>query len=261
MPGLFFFIRDASCYRRLFYTGLTALLLFSQPSWAKKKEEPLQVIVNSTYISVHTGPGRGFPIFHVLEKGETITLLYSKTDWIKINTSKGIEGWVHRRFMDETTGPNGEEVVLGLPERDEFARRRWEIGVNTGAFDNAIEVLGVHTAYRFTKHISAEFRFAQATGRFSNNQLMSWNLVHQPFPEWRLSPFVAIGNGQVDIKPNTTSTQESSDDNFFMVGTGLNYYLTHRFMARIEYNNYTTLPDRDKNGNIDEWRIGLTAFF
>ncbi len=235
-------------------------LVFSSYTLAKK-DEPLQVVVNSTYISVHTGPGRGYPIFHVLEKGETITLLYSKTDWIKISTHKGIEGWVKRSAMDDTIGPDGEVVALGVPRREDFSQRRWEIGVNTGAFDNSIEVLGVHTAYRFTKHVSTELRFAQATGRFSNNQLISWNLVHQPFPEWRLSPFFALGNGIVDISPNTNSTQEGTDDNFFMVGMGLNYYLSHRFMARIEYNNYTTLPDRDKNGNIDEWRLGITAFF
>lgn len=260
MPLFLITTRDGSCRRHVFGTLLIAALLFSSPSFAKK-DEPLQVVVNSTYISVHTGAGRGYPIFHVLEKGETITLLYSKTDWIKITTQKGIEGWVSRRFMNDTIGPNGELVELGLPEREEFSRRRWEVGVTAGAFDNSIEVLGVQTAYRFTKNISAEFRLAQATGRFSNNRLISWNLVHQPFPEWRLSPFFVIGNGQVDISANTNSTQEDSDDNFFMVGTGLNYYLTHRFMARIEYNNYTTLPDRDKNGNIDEWKVGITAFF
>jgi len=236
-----------------------ACLGFSANSLAKK--EPLQVIANDTYISMHTGPGRGYPVFHVLEKGETITLLYSKTDWIKAVTAKGIEGWVHKRFMDDTVGTNGETVELGIPRRDEFSRRKWELGTTVGAFDNSIEVIGLHGAYRFTKNISAELRFSQATGRFSNSQFYSWGIVHQPFPEWRLSPFFTLANGQIDLSPNTNSTQESSKDNFFMLGLGLNYYLTHRFMARFEYNNYTTLPDRDKNGNIDEWRLGITAFF
>jgi uncharacterized protein YraI len=92
-----------------------ACLAFSANSLAKK--EALQVITYDTYISMHTGPGRGYPVFHVLEKGETITLLYSKTDWIKAVTAKGIEGWIHKRFMDDTIGLNGETVVLGIPRR------------------------------------------------------------------------------------------------------------------------------------------------
>lgn len=264
--------REDSHLRKLACILMTSCFLFSAffssntlaqfSFFTSKKSPPLQVIVNDTYINMHTGPGRGFPAFHVLEKGETVTLLYSKTDWIKVVTNKGIEGWVSRRFMDDTTGVNGETVELGIPQRDEFSRRQWEMGVSTGAFDNSIEVIGVHAAYRFTNNLSAELRFSQATGRRSSNQLISWGLMHQPFPEWRLSPFFAIANGQVDISANGSASQsQSGKDNFFMLGAGFNYYLTHRFMARIEYNNYTTLPDRDKNGNIDEWRLGVTAFF
>ncbi|MFT6389358.1 MAG: hypothetical protein ACJAUP_002750 [Cellvibrionaceae bacterium] len=236
-----------------------ACLAFSANSLAKK--EALQVITNDTYINMRTGPGRGYPVFHVLEKGEAITLLYSKTDWIKALSTKGIEGWIHKRFMDNTIGLNGETVELGIPRRDELSRRNWEFGTTAGAFDNSIEVIGLHGAYRFTKNISAELRFSQATGRFSNSQFYSWGLVHQPFPEWRLSPFITLANGQIEFSPNTNSTQESTKDNFFMVGVGLNYHLNHRFIARFEYNNHTTLPDSDKNGNIDEWRLGITAVF
>lgn len=240
-----------------FSSNTAAFSLFSKPN-----DTPLEVVVDDTYISMHTGPGRGFPIFHVLEKGETITLLYSKTDWIKAVTKKGIVGWINRAFMDDTVGANGELVKLGIPQRDELGQSRWEIGVSAGAFDNAIEVIGVHTSYRLTNNLNAELRFAQATGSISSSQLISWGLVHQPFPEWRLSPFFAIANGQIDITANGSASQsQSGKDNFFMMGAGFNYYLTHRFKARFEYNNYTTLPDRDKNGNIDEWRLGITAFF
>lgn len=238
---------------------LIVFLVFSHQSLAK--DEEIKLVVLDTYIDMHTGPGRGYPIFHVLEKGDEITLLYSKTDWIKATTAKGIEGWINKRFIDLTQGINGEKVELGIPELTDFNRRKWEIGASAGAFDNSIEVLGLNTAYRFTKNLSAELRFSQATGRFSNSQLISWGLVHQPFPEWKISPFFTLANGQIDISPNTNSTQASTKDNFFMVGTGIHYYLNHRFMARIEYNNYLTLPDQDKNGNIDEWKIGLTAFF
>ena len=41
---------------------------------------PLVVTVNDAYLEMRTGPGRGFPIFHVVEKHEPITLLKKRTD-------------------------------------------------------------------------------------------------------------------------------------------------------------------------------------
>jgi hypothetical protein len=235
-------------------------VLTSTQAHSKDKEE-LKVISTTTYINVHTGPGRGHPVFHVIEKGETITLIKSKTDWIKVKTRKNIQGWVNRRDMDNTVGENGEVVKLGIPNRDDYSNRNWEVGFSIGEFDE-VESIGVHGAYRMTKNLSAELRLNQATGRFSNSRLVSIGLVHQPFPEWRLSPFFTIANGQVSISPNSDLSQsQDQDDNFFLVGLGAYYYYSHRFMIRFEYNNYTTLPDRDDNENVDEWKLGLSAFF
>lgn len=226
-----------------------------------KSKNTLQVVVNSAYINVYTGPGRGYPISHALEKGETITLIKSKNDWIKVSTEKGLKGWINRRAMDSTVGVNGEIVRLSIPKRDDYSQRHWEIGVSFGEFEN-IPSIGIHGAYRLTPNISAELRYTQATGRSSNSKLYSWGLMHQPFPEWRLSPFFTLANGELEISPNSNLSQaQDQQDTFFMVGVGTYFYLTHRFMFRFEYNNYTTLPDRDSNENIDEWKLGLSAFF
>ena len=36
------------------------------------------------YIELHTGPGRGYPIFYIAERGESVTVLKQRTDWIKV---------------------------------------------------------------------------------------------------------------------------------------------------------------------------------
>ncbi|MEO0442459.1 MAG: SH3 domain-containing protein [Pseudomonadota bacterium] len=242
-------------------TYLFALIVLLTSSYANAKKEALRVVVTETYLNMHTGPSRGHPVFHVLEKGEVITLLKSKTDWIKVETEKGLLGWIHRRHIDTTVGINGELVDLGIPDRDDFANRQWELGFTVGEFDN-IDSLGVNLSWRFTKNLAAELRYTQATGRFSNSKLVSWGLVHYPFPEWRFSPFFTLANGQVDISPNSDLSQaQDTDDNFFMVGIGGHYHLLHRFLIRLEYNDYTTLPDRNENENIQEWKIGFSAFF
>ena len=68
-------------------------LCLSPGTWA---DDDPQVTVNDAFINVHNGPGRGYPVFHVVERGETITLLKSRTDWIKIKTYLGNTGWVRR---------------------------------------------------------------------------------------------------------------------------------------------------------------------
>ena len=44
----------------------------------------VQVVVQDPYIDLHTGPGRGFPVTQVVDRGATIELLRQRTDWIKV---------------------------------------------------------------------------------------------------------------------------------------------------------------------------------
>ena len=60
------------------------------------------VEVSDPYIELHTGPGRGYPIFHVATRHELVEILKRKTDWFKVRTGKGKEGWVYLAQMDNT---------------------------------------------------------------------------------------------------------------------------------------------------------------
>jgi len=246
------------------FIGMCLSLLFSQVSIAAK-QGPIKVIVNATYLDVHTGPGRGYPIFHVLEKNQTITLIKSKTDWIKVflEQENGVikEGWVHRRYMQYTIGVNGELVDLDTPDIGVYKKRRWESGISLGEFQG-VAALGVHTGYRFTKNLILEARAGQSTGSSESNEFWSIGFLHQPFPGSRLSPYFTLASGQIKISPNATSIRPVGlKNNYFLVGIGAYYYLSNRIMLRLEYNNYNILPSRNENVNIDEWRLGLSTFF
>ena len=51
-----------------------------------------RVVVEDPYIEFRSGPGRGFPVFHVVDRGEAVVLLRRRTDWIKVRGSDGTEG-------------------------------------------------------------------------------------------------------------------------------------------------------------------------
>lgn len=213
------------------------------------------------FIELHTGPGRGYPIFYVAERGESVTVLKQRTDWIKVRTRKGKEGWVHARSMAKTIDADGNQLALFFPDFSDYRNRRWEGGAVAGLFQKT-DAIGVYGAYHFTRNISAELEFSEYFGTYSNGQYATVSIVNQPFPNWRVSPFFTIGAGIIEIKPKATLVQaEDRTDDMLNVGVGLRYYWTRNFLVRFQYRSYVVLTSRDDDEVIDEWKIGFSTFF
>src|SRR5205085_51859 len=70
--------------------------LLSPP--ARAADAPLERLqVTDPYLELHTGPGRGYPVFFVVAREEWVAVELRYTDWFKVRTDAGKEGWVHRR--------------------------------------------------------------------------------------------------------------------------------------------------------------------
>ena len=238
--------------------SLILLSVFSDKLWA---DELIRIKVTSEFIDLHTGPGRGYPAFHALERNEPVTLIKSKNIWIKAVTDDGIEGWINRKDIVNTVGVNGEEVRLGIASIEDYSNRSWEIGFGAGQFDE-VPSLGIHGGYRFTRNLMVELQLTQATGNQSKNELIMLGLVHQPFPEWRLSPYFSLATGNITTTARSEGSQLDDDsDEIFMLGTGAYYYLSNRFMLRLQINQYTSLPSENFNTEINELKLGFSTFF
>ncbi len=238
---------------------LLLCLLAMVASTAAARE--LRVTVADTYIDVYSGPGRGYPIFHVVERDEVITLLKSRTDWIKIRTHRGLTGWIRRADIQHTLGPDGQPPLFLDPGHADYLVNRVELGFAMGDFGGA-DSLQVNLGYRFTRNLSAELRAAQHTGQFSDSRILVAALVHQPFPEWWISPYFSLGGGRIDTFPAATLVQpEDREDNVAQVGLGAYVHLSGRFYLRLEYANHYIFTSRDSNQEVDEWKLGFNAFF
>lgn len=230
-------------------------------SWRGNNDEPLLVSVNTAYIDVHSGPGRGYPVFYVLEKAETVRLLKSRAGWIKVETRRGVTGWIPRKAMRDTLGLDGQVPQFHDDYRSDAVVGRLEMGVAMGDFGGA-DSLGLSLGYRFTRHLTAEIDYAHNNGQFSNSEQVSGSILHQPFPEWRVSPFVGIGAGQIKIHPHATLVAtEDREDNVWMARAGVYVYLSRRFFLRAEYVNHYLLTTRDNNDEVHQWRMGFNVFF
>jgi hypothetical protein len=221
----------------------------------------LQAVVAEPYLELHTGPGRGYPVFHVVGRGATIEILKRRTDWFKVRTEDRREGWVDRGQMLKTLQPSGEATTFKDGSREEFTQHHWEAGALAGDFSGA-RVITVYSGYAFNESLAVELAASHVLGRFSNDYLETAALTHVFVPEWRFSPFVTIGTGAIQVRPKGTLVQTTDrGEQVAFVGAGLRAYLTRRFMFRLEYKNIVAFTKRNQNEEISAWQGGFAFFF
>ena len=233
-------------------------LLFITPTWAKSNVE---LVVEEPFIELRTGPGRGYPVFYVVEQGAAITVTRRRTEWFEVISPRGQEGWVHRDALELTLDPEGMAIRVEDSSFGSYSNRRFEMGVMDGEFGGA-DVISVYGAYSFTPNISAELAVSQGIGTFADSVFATANVVHQFFPGKRLTPFFTLGGGMLRTSPNATLVEvEDRTDEIAFAGIGLRAYATRRLLLRAEYKTYVIFTSRDDNQEIDEWKAGFSFFF
>jgi len=250
-----------NAFRARFIVILACVLQCLSGNPAQAEVRYFQVRIAEPYIELHTGPGRGFPVFHVVDRGELVEVIKRRTDWFKLRTTKGKEGWAKRSAMELTLTPDGDRTEFADADLGDFSRRRWEAGVMAGDFEGA-DIITAYGGYMVNKNLSVELQMSQAFGNFSDALIASINLLAQPFPEWRASPFFLLGTGAIYTDPNVTLVNEDDRlEQITNVGIGLRVYVTRRFIFRAEYQNHVILQEVDDNQEINEWKAGFAFFF
>jgi len=232
-----------------------------------------EVAVADPYLEMHTGPGRGYPIFHVVDRGENVSIIMQRTDWYLVRDEQGDEGWVDREQMELTLKPDGSEVDFKRATIEDFTNAKWELGLLAGDFGGA-NIVSLYGGYSLNPYVSVEVWGSQILGNFSNGWMGSVNVVHEAFPEWRISPFFTLGAGVrispfftlgagvIHTKPKSTIVQgEDRTDQIGHVGAGFRIYATRRFVLRAEYKSYVVFTSRDDNEEVEEWKVGFAFFF
>ncbi|MCP4414489.1 MAG: hypothetical protein GY808_18195 [Gammaproteobacteria bacterium] len=236
-------------------------------------EDYAQVRVVDPYIELHTGPGRGFPVFFVAEQGEWIEIHKSKTSWYKVRLQSDKLGWVHRDQLQKTLTVDDKAVIIEDPDFQEYLNRNWEIGVLYGDFEGA-SLISLYGGYHFSENLTTELSVSQALGSFSEIRTATINMVNEPFPDLKpfkwlpyledvhLSPFFGVGAGAMKTLPRGTLVQPvDREDDLLFVTAGAKFYLTRRFLLRLEYRHFVVLTSRNDNEDVEEWKIGFSIFF
>jgi hypothetical protein len=233
---------------------------FNPKTWFAK-DPPRWAVVADPFLEMHSGPGVGYPIFHVVGRDDKVELLKRRTDWFYVRTTRQIEGWVHREQMLATLEVSGEPIEIREPTRLDFTTRHWEGGAFAGRFGGA-SIISLFTGYGITEHLSAELTVSNAIGNVSDNWIGTIGLNHTFAPEWWVSPYVGIGTGVIETKPRSTLVRaEDRTDQIGYVAAGVRGYIARRFLWRFEYRGNVVFTSRNENEEINEWKLGLAFFF
>ena len=236
--------------------------LAATPATAEAAKDELRTVaVADPYLEMHTGPGRGYPIFHVVDRGESVQIVMQKTYWYQVITDKGVTGWVNYQQMELTLNPDGSEVDFAPTSLEDLTNAKWEAGIMAGDFGGA-NMISMYGSYSLNSNLSIEAWGSQFLGDFSNGWMANVNVVHETWPEWRFSPFFTLGAGLLHTSPKSTIISgDDRTDEVGHVGAGLRIYATRRFLLRAEYKSYVVFTSRDDNEEVEEWKVGFAFFF
>jgi uncharacterized protein YgiM (DUF1202 family) len=238
--------------------GLAAFPAAAADEPAPKSEK---VQVADPYIEFHTGPGRGYPVFFVVAREQWVEILARHTDWYKIRSEDGKEGWVQRKQLETTLTAAGQQKTFRDVMLDDYLARRLELGMAWGRFRKE-PLLKVWTGYRVSETLSIEGTLGQVQGLYSGTSYWTLGLNSEPWSHKRLSPFFGVGLGRFKNIPNESLVSAiETDVKMASVTAGLRYHLSDRFVARLDYSIYTAFLSDTRAGEYRALTAGVSFFF
>jgi hypothetical protein len=245
--------------------GLALQLALAQ---ATADETLERVQVADPYLDLRTGPGRGYPMFYVAERGEWVAIIKRHTDWFKVRLANGKEGWASREQMERTLTEAGVAKTFRDVLYDDYLHRRFEASFSWGQVSGEQiarrdNIQGGTFGFRLNDNLMLEASLAQLSDHLFSANFMYLSLVSEPFPDWRVSPTFGLGFGKAKIEPKATLINTSRiDTKMANVEIGARVYFTQRFFTRLDYRTHLVFVDRlDRTDRYNELSVGVGFFF
>jgi hypothetical protein len=254
-----------------FRTGfgvLAALLLSGIPSqlfafdWfgSGRADDAVVLEVAEPYVEMHTGPGRGYPVFHVVEQGDAIEILKRKPGWYKVRSTDNKTGWTKASQLAHTLEPTGVPVDLPEVSHGDYLTSSWQVGFNGGQLEGA-STFGITAGYRPFSWIGLEIEGGKIFDESVTSDYYGAALLAEPLPEWIVTPFLSVGAGKFSFdERQKVLVDDAGSPSYTRFGGGASYYLGRNFLVRAEYRWYSISAD-DGNRGLNAWVIGLNTFF
>jgi len=243
----------------VFSRGVFFLLLML---WATAgSAEQMMLWVVEPFLELRSGPGEAYPRFHAVEKGESLRLLRRKTNWFKVRTQGGKQGWISQAELEQLRFQDRFTLKMHPVAKADYLARRWEVGFAGGVFagDPLVVLRG---GYRFNPNLLLEAGLSKVSGVFSSSNIYQLSLVSRPMPTLTWAPYFSLGVGRFENRPRATLVDARPvDATAITAGVGVRRYITRRFLLRLGLKDYLLLVDDNQADEHTEWLLGVSAFF
>ncbi len=220
-----------------------------------------RLTVADPFLEMRTGPGRGYPVFFVVDRGQAVVVEMRHTDWFKVRAEGGQLGWVQRQQLETTLTAAGASKTFRDIALDDYLARRLQMGAAVGRFKSE-PMLKLWASYKLADTLSLEATAGQVQGVFSGTNFWHASLHSEPWSDQRLSPFFGIGVGQFKNFPNQSLVGAANTDaKLAHAIVGLRYYVSERFVLRTDWALYTAFVSDQRSTEYRAVTAGVSFFF
>jgi hypothetical protein len=217
------------------------------------------LVVVDPFLELRSGPGRGFPVFFVVEKERWIVVEMRRTDWFLVLTQEGARGWVARSQIERTLA-GGERPMRDLLV-DGLLANRMELGGAWGRFEKE-PMLKLWAHWRASEIFGLEATTGQVQGVFSGTDFWHLALVAEPWGRATWSPYASVGLGQFRNFPNTSLVgARFTDARLASASAGLRWNVNPRLVLRLDWTLYTANVADDRSPEYRALTAGLAFSF
>jgi hypothetical protein len=221
--------------------------------------ERLQVA--EPFLELHTGPGRGYPVFFVVERQQWVVVELRRTDWFRVRAEGGQVGWVPRPRLEATLTEAGGTKTFRDLVVDDYLARRLEFGGAIGRFKTE-PMLKLWLQARLGDTVGVELAVGQVQGLYSGTDFWHVGLTSEPWSDRRLSPFLSVGLGKFANSPNNSLIDAVPTNAKLGHATfGLRWHATERFTARLDWSLYTAFVSDARSTEYRAVTAGIGFFF
>jgi hypothetical protein len=229
-------------------------------------KSPVRVKVADPFIELHSGPNTSFPVYDVVERGETIEILRRRTGWFEIRATKNRQGWVKKDQLQATLAAAGIQPTRRDRVVDKYLDKKLRFDAAGGVFDDEA-IVTIRGGYRTSDHVTVEVSVSNVSGIYADSNLFQANVLIDLQVLNSIRPYFLFGTSYFTNVPETQSstdtvvTTERNDEVMANFGVGVQYFFTQRFLFRAEVEQHSTLQGNRPSQKFLQGTLGVGFFF
>lgn len=171
--------------------------------------------IKSDFLELHSGPSDAFPVFYVVEQGQSAQLVEQQSQWYLLQVGDQVRGWASVESLYDAIGGF-------VPARSSLKHGRKKIALGYGMFQQSGE-FGIGAGYRILPKLDVMLDYKKIVDNVSSSSAMQFRL-DVPMLASILTPTAMIGVGVLNNQPSSLlagGKQEQSQ--YILYGVGLKY--------------------------------------